>query len=124
MFDEEPEDIHGECTTEIRRLNAEIRRLSAGLKKANDYSEKFEREWYLCKDKLETKKVYVVWTDAEFSGSRVLKYGINKCFSTKDYAMKYLEDIYRDREWYRYVPFSEIEDLLESHIHEVLVEEY
>lgn len=30
MFDEEPEDPHGECRNEIKRLQAEVERLAAG----------------------------------------------------------------------------------------------
>ncbi len=29
MFDEEPEDLHGECALEIARLNSEIKNLKA-----------------------------------------------------------------------------------------------
>jgi len=51
MFDIEPDgDIHGECAEEIKRL-------AAALKKANDQTEHFEREWYLCKDKLESWQI-------------------------------------------------------------------
>ena len=47
MFDIEPDgDIHGECAEEIQRL-------TKALKKANDQTEHFERNWYLCRDIIE-----------------------------------------------------------------------
>jgi hypothetical protein len=47
MFDEQPDgDPHGECA-------AEIARLTAALKQANESTERFEREWYLRGDALE-----------------------------------------------------------------------
>ena len=41
---------------EINRLHAEIARLTACLERANAQAEKFEREWYLRGDVLETTK--------------------------------------------------------------------
>lgn len=41
------------AAAELRRLHAEIERLTLALKKANEQAEHFEREWYLCGDKLE-----------------------------------------------------------------------
>ena len=41
---------------ELERLRAEIARLTAALKRANDQAEHFEREWYLRGDALEAVK--------------------------------------------------------------------
>ena len=38
---------------ELERLRAEVARLTAALKRANDQAEHFEREWYLRGDEIE-----------------------------------------------------------------------
>ena len=42
-----------EAAAELRRLYAEVERLTTHLKKANDQAERFEREWYLRGDTIE-----------------------------------------------------------------------
>ena len=42
-----------DAAAELRRLYAEVERLTTHLKKANDQAERFEREWYLRGDTIE-----------------------------------------------------------------------
>lgn len=58
--------------SELRRLHAEVERLTAALKKANDQTEHFEREWYLRGDEIEQLKAQLSQAQAVPDGWKLV----------------------------------------------------